>query len=374
MLFALFSNTFLRMKINNQKMNPVTIAEIESIAKEKLSSTAYDYYSSGADDEITLKENTEAYNRILLKYRVLVDVSKRDLSTAILGENISIPIMIAPTAFHKLAHSEGEVAVARAAGSEGTIMILSTLSNSDVEDVVKASKKSVWFQLYVFKDRSITEALIKRVEAAGCKALVLTVDAPLLGRRLRDVRNRFNLPAGVSVKNLEPFMKEKLPTRNDSGIAGYFADNLDPSLSWKDLDWLRSKTKLPIFVKGIISKEDAKIAAENCVDGVVVSNHGGRQLDTCKATIDVLPEIADAVKGKVQLLADGGIRRGTDILKAIALGADAVLLGRPVIYGLAYNGEDGVKTALRILRSELDLAMALCGCSSITNVRKEIIA
>lgn len=374
MLFALFSNTFLRMKINNQKMNPVTIAEIESLAKEKLSSTAYDYYSSGADDEITLKENTEAYNRILLKYRVLVDVSKRDLSTAILGENISIPIMIAPTAFHKLAHPEGEVAVARAAGSEGTIMILSTLSNSDVEDVVKATKKSVWFQLYVFKDRSITEALVKRVEAAGCKALVLTVDAPLLGRRLRDVRNRFNLPAGVSVKNLEPFMKEKLPSRNDSGIAGYFADNLDPSLSWKDLDWLRSKTKLPIFVKGIICREDAQIAADNCVDGIVVSNHGGRQLDTCKATIDVLPDIADAVKGKVQLLVDGGIRRGTDVLKAVALGADAVLIGRPAVYGLAFNGEEGVKTAIRILRSELDLAMALCGCNSITGVKKEIIA
>jgi isopentenyl diphosphate isomerase/L-lactate dehydrogenase-like FMN-dependent dehydrogenase len=169
-------------------------------------------------------------------------------------------------------------------------------------------------------------------------------------------------------------MKEKLPSRNDSGIAGYFADNLDPSLSWKDLDWLRSKTKLPIFVKGIICREDAQIAADNCVDGIVVSNHGGRQLDTCKATIDVLPDIADAVKGKVQLLVDGGIRRGTDVLKAVALGADAVLIGRPAVYGLAFNGEEGVKTAIRILRSELDLAMALCGCNSITGVKKEIIA
>lgn len=355
-------------------MSPITISEIEVIAKDKLSTVAYDYYSSGADDEITLKDNTEAYNRIQLKHRVLVDVSNRDLSTVILGERISMPLMIAPTAFHKLAHPEGEVAVARAAGSEGTIMILSTLSNSDVEDVVKASQKQIWFQLYVFKDRAVTESLIERVEAAGCKALVLTVDAPLLGRRLRDVRNKFNLPTDVSVKNLEPFMKENLPRRNDSGIAGYFADNLDSSLSWKDLDWLRSKTNLPIIVKGIICREDAKLATENGVDGIVVSNHGGRQLDTCKATIEVLPEIAEEVKGRTTLLIDGGIRRGTDILKAIALGADAVLIGRPVVYGLAYDGEEGVKKTLNILRSELDLAMALCGCSSIREVDRNIIA
>ncbi len=354
-------------------MNPITISDIESIAKENLTATAYDYYCSGADDEITLRENSEAYNRIFLKYRVLVDVSKRDLSTVILGEKISLPLIIAPTAFHKLAHPDGEVAVAKAAGSEGTIMTLSTLSNCDVEEVVNASAGSVWFQLYVFKDRSVTEALVKRAEAAGCKALVLTVDAPLLGRRIKDVRNKFNLPEGIFVKNLEPFMKEILPTRNDSGIAGYFSDNLDASLTWKDIHWLRSKTNLPIFVKGIICKEDAQLAIENGVDGIVVSNHGGRQLDTCKATIEVLPEIADTVKGKIQLLVDGGIRRGTDILKAIACGADAVLIGRPVVYGLAYNGTDGVRRVIEILRSELDLAMALCGCRTIQEINRSVL-
>ena len=355
-------------------MNPITISDIESIAKENLTSTAYDYYCSGADDEITLRENSEAYNRIFLKYRVLVDVSERDLTTVIMGEKISLPLIIAPTAFHKLAHPEGEAAVARAAGSQGTIMTLSTLSNCDIEEVVNATSGSVWFQLYVFKDRSVTEALIKRAEAAGCKALVLTVDAPLLGRRIRDVRNKFNLPDGISVKNLEPFMKEILPTRNDSGIAGYFSDNLDASLTWKDIQWLRSKTSLPIIVKGIICKEDAELAMDNDVDGIVVSNHGGRQLDTCKPTIEVLPEIADIVNGKIQLLVDGGIRRGTDILKTIACGANAVLIGRPAVYGLAYNGTEGVIQVLEILRSELSLAMALCGCKSIQEINRNVLA
>jgi isopentenyl diphosphate isomerase/L-lactate dehydrogenase-like FMN-dependent dehydrogenase len=354
-------------------MKPVTISDFEILAKEKLSQTAYDYYSSGANDEITLRENIDAYKRIFLKYRVLVDVSKRDLTTEVIGTKISMPVMIAPTAFHRMAHDLGEIAVASAAGKAGTIMILSTLSNSSVEDVVKASCGDIWFQLYVFKDREITRDLVKRAESAGCKALVLTVDAPLLGLRERDVRNKFTLPEGFTVKNLEPVSKEKLPLKYDSGIAGYFSSNLDPSLTWKDVEWLKSISSLPLLVKGISCKEDALLSVENGADGIVVSNHGGRQLDTSRATIEILPEIADAVNFKTEIFIDGGIRRGTDVFKAIALGAKAVLTGRPVIWGLAADGENGVASVLEILRNEFDLAMALCGCDSVNKINRDFI-
>lgn len=354
-------------------MTLININDYESAAKEKLSQMAYDYYSSGAHDEITLKENCDAYKRIFLKYRVLVDVSKRDLSTEVLGQKISMPVMIAPTAFHRMAHIDGEVAVAKAASAADTIMILSTLSNSDVEDVVKASSKQVWFQLYVYKDREVTRELIQRAETAGCKAIVLTVDAPVLGTRERDVRNKFNLPQGITVKNLTPARKENLPEIEDSGLSAYVQKFLDPSLSWKDIEWLKSVTNLPVIIKGISCKEDALLAVQHEVNGIVVSNHGGRQLDTCRATIDVLPEIADAVQGKIEILIDGGIRRGTDVLKAVALGAKAVLVGRPVIWGLAVDGEKGVSSVLEILRRELDIAMALCGCASVKKISKELI-
>jgi isopentenyl diphosphate isomerase/L-lactate dehydrogenase-like FMN-dependent dehydrogenase len=241
-------------------MTPVSISDFERLAKEELPQMAFDYYYSGANDEITLLENCNAYKRIFLKYRVLVDVSTRDLSTEVLGQKISLPVMIAPTAFHKMAHSEGEVAVAKAANAADTIMILSTLSNSDVEDVVKASAKPVWFQLYVYKDREVTKELIQRAETAGCKALVLTVDAPVLGTRERDVRNKFNLPEGMTVKNLVPAKKENLPEMDDSGLSAYVHKFLDPSLSWKDIEWLKSVTRLPIIIKGIACKEDASVS------------------------------------------------------------------------------------------------------------------
>lgn len=354
-------------------MTLINIKDYESAAKEMLAQMAYDYYSSGAHDEITLRDNCDAYKRIFLKYRVLVDVSKRDLTTEVLGQKISMPVMIAPTAFHKMAHTDGEVAVAKAASAADTIMILSTLSNSDVEDVVKATSKPIWFQLYVYKDREVTKELIQRAEAAGCKAIVLTVDAPVLGTRERDVRNKFNLPQGITVKNLTPARKENLPEIEDSGLSAYVQKFLDPSLSWKDIEWLKSITELPLIIKGIACKEDALLSVQHGVNGIVVSNHGGRQLDTCRATIDVLPEVADAVQGNIEILIDGGIRRGTDVLKAVAMGAKAVLVGRPVIWGLAVDGEKGVMSVLEILRRELDLAMALCGCNSVEKITKELI-
>ncbi len=354
-------------------MIPINISDFEFLAREKLTQLAYDYYSGGAHDEITLRENCDAYKRIFLKYRVLIDVSHRDLSTVVLGNKISMPVMIAPTAFHCLAHTEGELATARAAGDAGTIMILSTFSNSDVEEVVKSSSQPVWFQFYVFKDREVSKALIRRVENAGCKAIVLTVDAPYLGTREKDVRNSFKLPEGILIKNLIPASKEKLPGSKDSALAGYVADYLDPSINWKDIEWIRSVTNLPLLIKGIACAEDALLALESGANGIVVSNHGGRQLDTCRATIDVLPEVVEALQGRMEILIDGGIRRGTDILKAVAMGASAVLVGRPVIWGLAVNGQEGVKSVLDILRTELDLAMALCGCTSIKNINGSLI-
>lgn len=355
-------------------MIPINIYDFEIIARDKLTQMAYDYYRSGSHDEITLLENIEAFKRIFLKYRVLIDVSKRDLTTEVLGQKISMPLIIAPTAFHKMSCPDGEVATAKAAGAAGTIMILSTLSNSDVEDVVNASPGPVWFQLYVYKDRAVTKELVERITKAGCKALVLTVDAPVLGTRERDVRNKFNLPEGLSVKNLLPLNKDKLPVMDDSGLAGYVQKHLDPSLSWKDIEWLKSITNLPVIIKGIACKEDAALSVIHGADGIVVSNHGGRQLDTSRATIDVLPEVADTVNGKIEILLDGGIRRGTDILKAVALGAKAVLTGRPVLWGLAADGQAGVSAVLEIFRKEFDTAMALCGCDTINKISKDLIS
>ncbi|MEO8446846.1 MAG: alpha-hydroxy acid oxidase [bacterium] len=355
-------------------MTLINIEDFEILAKEKLTKNAYDYYSSGAHDEITLKENCEAFKRIFLKYRVLVDVSNIDLTTKVLGHDISMPVMIAPTAFHKMADEEGEVAVARAAGKAGTIMILSTLSNSDIEEVVAASVGPVWFQLYVYKDREVTRDLIIRAENAGCKAIVLTVDAPFLGTRERDVRNRFYLPEGLSVKNLLPVQKHNVPKIDNSGLSAYVHEFLDPSLSWKDISWLKSITKLPLIIKGIACAEDAQLCVENGAAGIVVSNHGGRQLDTCRATIDVLPEVSKLVDEKIEIYLDGGIRRGTDVIKALALGAKAVLIGRPVIWGLSAEGEKGVTAVLEIFRKETELAMALCGCDSIKKISRNLIA
>ena len=355
-------------------MEILNLSELESLARARLSQMAWDYYASGADDERCVTRNCAAYERIALHYRVLVDVATRDLSTTVLGQRIAMPIAIAPTAFHKLAHREGELASVRAAGDAGTLFILSTLSNTAVEDVVAAATGPVWFQLYIYRDRSATEALVKRVEAAGCRAIVVTVDAPLLGRRERDVRNRFALPAGLGIENLHAAGYARLPAASgDSGLAAYFAELLDPSLTWDAIEWLRSITSLPVLVKGIVRADDAVRAVERGVAGIVVSNHGGRQLDASPATIDVLPRIADAVAGRAEILLDGGVRRGADVVKALALGARCVLVGRPVLWGLAAGGRAGVTAALATLRRELDLAFALCGCPNVASVTRDLV-
>jgi 4-hydroxymandelate oxidase len=355
-------------------MDPLNLSELEEVARGRLPPLAWDYYASGADDEDTLRRNVEAYRRIALHYRVLVDVSRRDLATSVLGHPVAMPILVAPTAFHRLAHPDGELASVRAAGEAGTIFVLSTLSTTRVEEVCAAATGPVWFQLYVYRDRAATEALIRRVEAAGASALVLTVDAPLLGRRERDVRNRFTLPGELRVENMHAAGLGDLPGGiADSGLAAYFASLLDPSLSWRDLAWLRGVTRLPLIVKGIVRADDARRAVDAGVAGVVVSNHGGRQLDTAPATIDVLPAIADAVGGAAEVLLDGGVRRGTDVVKALALGARAVLVGRPVLWGLAAGGQAGVASVFAVLRRELDLAMALCGCADVGAIRRDLV-
>src|SRR5262245_35159601 len=354
---------------------PVCLLDFEAIAREALSREAYDYYAGGAQDEVTLRENRAAYDRLSLAYRVLVDVSRRDLTTSALGQPVSMPVLVAPTAFHRLAHPEGELATARAAGAAGTVMILSTLSTTAIEEVAAASSGPVWFQLYVYRDRTATEGLVRRAEAAGCRALVLTADAPVIGRRERDVRNRFHLPPGLSAANLLPVGYGDLPPdATDSGLAAYVSALIDPSLSWKDVAWLRSITALPIVIKGIVRPDDALRAADAGAAAVIVSNHGGRQLDTAPATIEVLPEIAEALAGRpVEVFVDGGVRRGTDVVKALALGARAVLVGRPVLWGLAVGGEAGATAALGLLRNELDLAMALAGAPTVAEITRDLV-
>lgn len=358
-------------------IDALTLADLAAMAEARLPAMAWDYYASGADEEVTLRRNVDAFRRLALHYRVLVDVSTRDLSQTVLGRRVSMPVLVAPTAFHKLAYADGEVATARGAGEAGTVMILSTLSNSRVEDVVAAASGPVWFQLYVYRDRARTEALVRRVEAAGVEALVLTVDAPLLGRRDRDVRNRFTLPDGLGLANVDGDVVAARPGDvAESGLAAYFASLLDASLSWRDVAWLRERTRLPIVVKGLVRPDDARRAADAGAAAIVVSNHGGRQLDTSPSTIEVLPRIADAlaaVPAAPELYLDGGVRRGTDVVKALASGARGVLLGRPILWGLAVDGSAGVAGALGIVRRELDLAMALCGCPDLASITRDLL-
>ncbi len=340
-----------------------TVAEFEAAARERLDPAHYDYFAGGAQDEITLRENEEAYKRLRLVPRVLRGSDKRDLSIELLGTPSSMPILVAPTAFHRLAHPDGELATARAAARAGTIMIVSMASTTAIEDIAAAAREvapdpGLWFQLYLQPDLEFTEAIVRRAEAAGVKAFVVTVDSPVLGRRERDDRNAFHdLPAGLFVENLRN-IGENRSGGNTSHVREIV---MSAGLNWEHIAWLRSKTKLPVLIKGVLHAEDARLAVHHGVAGIVVSNHGGRQLDTVPATIDVLPEISAAVGGALPVLLDGGIRRGTDVVKALALGADAVGVGRPVVWGLAAGGREGVSEVLELLRADFDQALALCG-------------
>jgi 4-hydroxymandelate oxidase len=353
---------------------PLCLRDFEPLAAARLSAMAYDYYRSGACDEHTLRQNEAAFDLYALRPRVLVDVSARSTRCSLLGLSLSMPVLVAPTAFQRMAHPEGELATARAATEMGTAMVLSTLSNTPIEEIAAATADALWFQLYVYRDRGATQALVERVRAAGARALVLTVDAPLLGRRERDVRNGFALPEGLVVANVDAHGGQRVRSEHGgSGLAEYFASLLDPSLSFRDLEWLCGVAGMPVLVKGVVRGDDAQRALEHGAAGVIVSNHGGRQLDASIATIEALPEVVQAVAGRAPVLLDGGVRRGTDVLKALALGAHAVLLGRPILWGLASAGQAGVRQVLSLLQAELDLALALVGCPTLATVSADLV-
>ncbi|KAM7296940.1 hydroxyacid oxidase 1 [Ixodes scapularis] len=353
----------------------VTVDDIRRLGIANLDPIPEDYYDSGADQEQTLRENRLAYLRLRLRPKQLNNVATREKAVTLLkDQKLSMPIGIAPTAFQKMAHPDGEMATARAAQKANTLMILSTLSNTTLEDVAAAAPGGLrWFQLYVYKDRNITKDLVKRAENSGYKALVVTVDTPLFGNRIADVKNNFTLPDGLTVANLEG-VGGGLDPSSGSGLAAYGEKLLDPSLTWNDIKWLRSITNLKVIAKGVLTAEDARNAVNSGVSGILVSNHGARQLDGVTSTIEALPEIIRAVRGRVEVYLDGGIRHGTDAIKALALGAKAVFVGRPALWGLAYNGEDGVTQMLEILRKELDLGMALIGAPKIAELRPEMVA
>jgi len=342
-------------------------------ARSKLARDVFDYYEGGALDEITLRDNSAGWDRLRLYYRVLAGVRARDLTTTVLGHEISMPILVAPTAFHKLACDEGEVAAARAAAAAATVFVLSSLSNTAMEEVFAQAARPRWFQLYIYKDRDLTLQLVQRAEAAGADAIVLTVDAPGWGNRERDARNGFRLPEGLSIENVAPVGKGDFPEVTGSGLAAYVRTYFKEDLGFQDLDWLCRSTSLPVVVKGVCRGDDARRAAEHGAAAVVVSNHGGRQLDTAPATCDALPHVVDAVGDLCEVYVDGGIRRGSDVLKAVALGARAVLVGRPVLWGLCATGEQGALGVLEILRRELDEAMLLCGCSSLADIDRSLL-
>jgi 4-hydroxymandelate oxidase len=351
---------------------PVSVDEYEALARERLPGMSFDYYAGGSGEEWTLRENREAFHRWVLRPRVLVDVADRDTSTTVLGTPVAFPILVAPTAMQRMAHREGELATSRACAEAGTVMVLSTIASSTIEDVAAAAPEAPrWFQLYVHRDRGLTAELVERAVVAGYRALVLTVDTPVLGIRDRDSRNRFSAPPGVGLSNVGArFLPEVGP--GDSGLAAYVRAQQDPAVTWKDVEWLRSLSDLPIVLKGILRAEDAALAAEAEVDGVAVSNHGGRQLDGTIAALDALPEVVDA-SGPCEVYVDGGVRRGSDVLKALALGARAVMVGRPVLWGLAAEGVAGVRRVLRLLAQDLDVCMAIAGCRSVDDITPDLV-
>ncbi|XP_038995072.1 peroxisomal (S)-2-hydroxy-acid oxidase GLO4-like isoform X1 [Hibiscus syriacus] len=346
---------------------PVNVNEFKELARKALPKMYYDFYTGGAEDQYTLQNNEEAFRRITIRPRILRDVRSIDLSTTVLGYNISMPVLIAPTSMHKLANPEGEIATARAASACNTIMVLSTGSTCSLEEVASSCSAIRFFQLYVYKRRDISAKLVQKAESNGYKAIVLTVDCPRIGRREADVKNKLVVPPP---KNLEGLLSTEFVSDGGSGLEALINGTLDPSFRWEDIAWLKSTTNLPILIKGVLTHEDAIKSLEVGVAGIIVSNHGGRQLDYSPATIDVLEEVVHAVGEKVPVFIDGGIRRGTDVFKAMALGARAVLVGRPVVFGLAAKGEYGVKRVLKMLKDELELAMALSGCSSTKEITR----
>ena len=354
---------------------PVTLAEFEPLAQRRISRMAYEYIAGGGADEITLHRNRQAFDALRLKPRVLKDVSQLDTRVELLGQKLDYPILLAPAAYHKLVHPRGELATAEGATAARALMVLSSFATTRIEDVAGATRSPWWFQLYSMPDRAFTKDLIQRAEAAGARALVITVDTPVLPTRDRETRSNFALPPGMAIENLRPLLEKnkQLDASHRGKGGGIYSDVLNPKFTWETVAWVRSFAKVPVLLKGIVAPEDARMAAEHEVDGIIVSNHGGRNLDTSPATIEALPQINEAVLGRVPILMDGGVRRGTDVVKALALGAKAVLIGRPYLWALGVDGASGVQRVCEILRTELEAAMALCGVTSLTQIDRRVL-
>ena len=337
----------------------LSLPEFEEHARRCMSSMAYEFVASAAADENTLRWNREAYDRIALRPRVLRDVSRLDTSVSILGRKMDYPILLAPTAYHRSVHPEGELATAKGAGAAAATWVVSTATTTTLEEIARAATAPLWFQLYIQPDRGITRELVQRAESAGCQALCLTVDTPVQGARNRQARARFVLPPGVTA----PYM-----TQLGAGGRAITDSRRGFVVTWKDVEWLRSVAQVPVLLKGILTGDDADLGVAAGASGIIVSNHGARNLDTVPATIEALPEVVARIRGRVPVLVDGGIRRGTDVVKAIARGADAVFIGRPYLYGLAVGGAPGVARVIEILRTELEMAMQLMGRRSLAEI------
>lgn len=352
----------------------LNVFDYEQRAGEMLPKSALGYYSSGARDQISLHNNQLAWEQIHLLPHILVDASHRHSNTSVLNLPIKMPLLVAPTAMHQLAHPDGEIASVQGVGRAGTIMVLSTLSTTPVEDVTAAANGPVWFQLYIYKHMDQTAKLIQRAEAAGCSALVITVDAPVWDIREADTRNRFSLPEGMVLANLSGETSNlDAPVSSQSGLVKYANENFSSSNTWETIKQVKAMTNLPIVLKGILRTDDARKATDLGVQGIIISNHGGRQLDTAASTLTRIAPISAAVGDQIDVLVDGGIRRGTDVIKAVALGAKAALIGRPILWGLTVNGADGVAHVLELLQEEIDTAMALCGCQCIDDIKTDLL-
>lgn len=332
----------------------LSLFDFEAEARLRIPHAVWERISGGAADEITLRWNREGYDHIRLKPRILVDVSKLDTRVTLFGQELPFPILLAPTGGQGFIQPQGDLAAARGAAAANALYVISSSASMKVEDVAKSTKGPVWFQLYVQKDRGFTRDLVQRAEGSGCRALCVTVDSPTFGARNREDR-----------------AKNELPERELPNLKG--KDYLDPSLTWKDIDWLRSFASVPVLLKGVLNPDDVAIAVKAGVSGIMVSNHGARNLDTAPATIDALPLVVEKVAGRVPVLVDGGIRRGTDIVKALGLGASAVLIGRPYLWGLGISGAQGVTRVVEILRKEFELAMALTGRPTIASIDRSVL-
>jgi L-lactate dehydrogenase (cytochrome) len=373
-------------------MPAITIEDLRCQARRRLPRAVFDFVEGGAGDELTLRWNREAFERLTFAPRVLVDVAKREQATTVLGQRLDTPVVIAPTGMAGLCWRRGEIEAARAAHRQGTVYTLSTHASCSIEDVAREAPGPLWFQLYVWQDRGLTRAFVERARACGYQALMLTADVPVISTRERDIRNGFTIPPRLTLANLLDTLRRvrwirsvllgpRLTLANLVGapgaprtdvvtLGGVANRQVDPSVTWADLAWFRSLWPGPLLLKGVLSVEDARKAVAHGVDGLVVSNHGGRQLDGAPASIEALPAIVDAVGEQVEVLMDGGIRRGADVVKALALGARAVMIGRPYLYGLAVDGQAGVERALTILRNEIDKTLALLGTPRIQDLTR----